>query len=317
MNPIKLNPTHEIFDSSKVTTYMDCPRQFFYQYVLGWRKDKPNLHLAFGSAWHLAMEHLNIEGRSAETIQSAFDILSEYMRDNYPDCGDLRGKKTLANAFTALIKYVMEYNHDTHEVIHTEVAGSVPISSQDDRLHLRIDAIIRDQGKYKIQEYKTGSGITRSWLDQWRNSFQVSTYTFLLHCIYEENEIGGLMIDATHFYANELKEPAKIFARVPINKTKDMLEAWLWEAQQWTQLIKDDMNRLMQASEGDRDMRAFRRNPQSCTKYFGCPYLDYCSAHSNPLQHCAIPPIDPPMKVEWWDPSDYEARTKAKKIIEA
>ena len=57
MYPIKEQPTWNIKDSSKLDTYLDCPRKFFYEHMLGWRVDRPAHALHFGTSWHMAREY--------------------------------------------------------------------------------------------------------------------------------------------------------------------------------------------------------------------------------------------------------------------
>ena len=61
--PFNVCPTLQTVDSTKINTFLDCPRQYFFTYVLGWRSDRPNNHLVFGQAWHEAMEHLDTRER--------------------------------------------------------------------------------------------------------------------------------------------------------------------------------------------------------------------------------------------------------------
>ena len=44
-------PEHEswyIHDSSKIQEYLECPRMYFYRYVMGWTPDSFNNHTDFG-----------------------------------------------------------------------------------------------------------------------------------------------------------------------------------------------------------------------------------------------------------------------------
>ena len=61
--------THDVHDASKLQCFMDCPRQYFYRYVLGWSRQGSNIHLIFGEGWHRAMETLLREGYDTEAIK--------------------------------------------------------------------------------------------------------------------------------------------------------------------------------------------------------------------------------------------------------
>jgi hypothetical protein len=59
---------------------MECPSSYFYEYILGWRPENPNLHLEFGKAWHFAMEHLILEAIIAKQSNEAYQLFLEHYR---------------------------------------------------------------------------------------------------------------------------------------------------------------------------------------------------------------------------------------------
>ena len=69
--PVPVSDCWSVLDPSKIKTFKQCPRQFFYEHVLGWRSKEPNLHLVFGEAWHQALEHLFNNGMSSNKIAEA------------------------------------------------------------------------------------------------------------------------------------------------------------------------------------------------------------------------------------------------------
>ena len=81
LNVIQPHPTWDIMDSSKLICYKECPRKFFYQYILGWQNAYPNNHLVFGSAWHMAMEWLLNHPKDIAGAALAF---LEYYREHFP-----------------------------------------------------------------------------------------------------------------------------------------------------------------------------------------------------------------------------------------
>lgn len=309
--PVAYHPTFEILDSSKISEYMECPRKFFFRYVMGWSPTKPSLHLEFGSAWHKAMEYLNINGRSSKNVISAWELATEYLRENYPDYGEVQKGKTCSNMFSALRHYVKVYSADNHIRLHTEVAGTVPIS--DKRvLHFRTDYIyqaemdLKHPAIYSI-DYKTGSRLSPQWLNQWANSFQMNTYYHAMCAYYGYDKFKGMIVDGTHFTGELEKETpdfSKIFVRVPIKKTEVQLKLWLYEANYWVDRIEDSMTTLKTASPHDDALYCFPRVGGSCTKYAGCPYLNYCQLVPNPLKNVDMIPEG--MTIRRWDPSDYE-----------
>jgi len=285
---------------------MDCPRRYFYEYVLGWRPDAPNNHLVFGQAWHDAMEHLLLNGYEDDSVLAAFDKFLSTYREEFPESSDsLYEPKTPTNALRALGLYSERYLSDLREfeVLYTEIAGTVPIN-QSQVLHFRLDSICRDkQGRYFSLEHKTGSRMSRFWTDQWPLSVQVGTYTHVMHCLYPSPEVWGVKINGTFFQKTKID-----FLRLPIRRTLDHMKQWLWNVTWWADQIAWNFESLTDCSDDEEVLMAFPQQPGSCTKYFGCPYHDFCLAWANPLQHLDIVP--PGFKVEYWNPLEREARVK-------
>ena len=303
MNKLEYHKTWDILDSSKLTTYMDCPRRFFFEYVLSWRSDAPNNHLVFGTAFHESMEHMLLHGYEDQSVFDAYDkFLVEY-RTHFPDDSDeLYSPKTPMNCLKALGLYAELYRHDNFETLYTEIAGTVPINN-DQVLHFRLDSICKDSdGQIFSLEHKTASNFSRFWTDQWPLAVAVGTYTHVMNCLYDPKTVWGVRINGTAFQKSQIK-----FMRVPVRKTLEHMKMWLWNVAWWADQIRWQMDLLASASENDQVLTAFPQQPGSCTKYFGCPYHDFCMAWSNPLQH--VDEIPPGYIVERWDPSEREATT--------
>lgn len=301
------HPTHSILDSSKIQVYMDCPRQYFFRYVLGWDLATISNHLIFGDCWHKAMDMLYEFGYGEEAILEASNTFTSHYRKFFGAGTDLIfGAKTPGQASIALAKYAGTYAERDLEmkVLHSEVAGSVPISEEGDLLFFRIDKIVedRDGGIWAI-EHKTGSQNSRQWRDQWSMSMQVNLYTHVLYCTFPPDTVRGVKIDATFF-----KKSGREFLRIPIRKSFDIINAWLVNSQEWVSDINLDYQLLEGfASKGDASMKPFKMNPRNCTKYFGCPYIDFCQFWANPLQRLEIPEG---FETRWWDPRDREKEAK-------
>ena len=295
---IPRDKTWDIQDASKTQCYLECPRKYFYNYVLGWQSDSPNNHLVFGSAWHEAMEHLLLNGYDQNSILGAYDLFLEYYRNVFPESTDeLFGAKTPERALHALIEYAQKYHNDLgdFDVLYTEVAGSVPLT-EDRVLHFRQDAICKgSQGYFSLEHKTAGSSISRAWMQQWPLSIQVGTYTHVLYCLYPESEVYGVRINGVGFLKTKFS-----MERVPVKKTRESMQSWMWNTLYWLDSIQWDFQRLEMCKESDPLMMAFPMNPTNCSKYFGCPYHDFCTAWANPLQHLDEVPMG--MKVEYWNP---------------
>ena len=302
---IQPHSSWSIIDSTKLSTYMDCPRAFFYEYILGWRPENPNIHLEFGKAWHLAMEQLILEGYDSASINKAYELfLGHYRQFFSPEMDEENAPKNPDSALKALIAYSREYAGDRYEPLYTEVAGTVPID-ETHILHFRMDSILRIDGQIRSREHKTGSQLSRQWTDQWSLAVQTFVYNHALCCLFPPDEVWGVEVNGTFFYKNKTT-PVK-FQRVPARRNLNMMQTSYWNILQYIKDIDKDMETLMQdSSENDPVMMCFPLRPTNCTKYFGCRYHDFCLAWPNPLQRCDEVPFG--MKVEYWDPSAEESK---------
>lgn len=298
--PVPEHETWYIYDSTKVQDYLDCPRSYFFKYVLGWRPIEPNVHLEFGQAWHLAMEHLLCFGYSNKSCLDAYAKLAKYYRKFFSEETDaLRYPKVPGNALAAIAQYVSAYKNDAFNVLYTEIAGTVPIT-EEDVIHFRMDSIMENQdGLVQSLEHKTGSQLSRQWRDQWAQSVQTGTYNHVLYCLFPPEKVYGTVINGTIFNKKQIQ-----FERVPARRPREMMNDWYWSMIQYVAEIKWDMERLKKCSPKDNVLMCFRKNPQSCTKYFGCEFHDFCCAWPNPLAKCDQAPFD--YQIVYWNPADKE-----------
>ena len=298
--------TLDITDASKLSNYMDCPRQYFYRYVLGWSREGSNIHLVFGEGWHRAMEHLLLNGYEAESIKDAYDVFLDYYREHYHESDDkINFPKSPESVLPALAQYTDTYQRDDFEVMHTEVAGTVSID--DERVcHFRLDAVVRDKQGIYCLEHKTASRLTSTWTSQWSLSMQVNLYIHALYMMFPNEKIYGVKVNGTIFRKSGCE-----FIRVPVRKTPDMMQVWWWNTLHWLDMLDWNFEQLEKSNPLDDIMMAFPMNTGNCTKYFGCAYQDFCKVWPNPLKK--ISDGVPLGFVESrWDPSARDEDAKLK-----
>lgn len=297
--PVPKHHTMEIVDSSKIQSFQDCPRGFFFSYVLGLRPDIPNVHLDFGSAWHDAMEEMLLRGKYDETaIAFAYHKFLNTYREAFPDeiTDQDRAPKNPEYAFKALRSYAEQYASDNFEVLYTETAGLVPISPER-KLVVKLDSILRDKndGKINSMEHKTTGYNSSSWREKWHYMLQIESYTHLLYSLYPENEVGKVIINGACF----TKSRGFDGIRIPVYKSKKQMAAFLWNVNHWIDLIEWNYEQLAQTSIDDPVMPAFPINCMSCSK-FGCRMGGICSTFPNPLRFAEEGLAG--YKTDFWDP---------------
>ena len=314
---ISLHPATEIRDSSKLDTALDCKRLYFFQHILGWRIDKPNHDLYFGNAWHVAREFQLIHGY--DDVQGAFMAFMDFYRKEFSEETDeiFRPKDPIAVG-QALLKYSLERKGDLteNELLYTEISGSVPITEDGKVLYYRMDSVLRNKesGKIFSWDHKSAKRFSRQWEEKFYLSIQNGTYTHCLYCMYPIDQVIGVEFDGTCF--EYLKRGSKAreqgyhisFQRVPAWKTPDQMNVWLWNVIDLMADLDREMDRLSDCQEGDAVMQCFPMNTNSCSKYWGCAFHDYCMSWANPLQRCEDPPLG--MKVEHWNPMKMDTTNK-------
>lgn len=310
---IPRQPTHSILDASKLKVYQTCPRQFFFEYILGWRPDRANIHLIFGEAWHDALEHILLNDYEGNSLYDAYQLFLTKFRESFPDPeqDELWFPKVPERAFQALAAYAGTYPNDLkdYEVLATEIAGTVTVTKEL-VMTFRMDAILRNRHNGMIfgQEHKTGSRLDPNWARQWHLDYQPLLYLHALKCHYGMDKANEVQINGTFFTNNKGTRGGKLFDfhREPIRKTTDQMATWFTELNVWLQQLIQDYEALGEVGQDDTILNCFVKNPQSCAKYFGCVYHDFCVAWTTPLQHGSEPPVG--FRVDHWNPMARAAK---------
>lgn len=301
--PIEKREEHDVLDSTKLKTFQSCPREFFFSYILGWRSKTANVHLAFGSAWHEALEYLHTKGMSDQNIKEAFFVFQEIFNKEYsPLMNEEHKAKNAENAGKALQEYAHAYrDKDDFEVLFTETAGTAPVRG-DRVIHFKCDLILEDRnGDIWSMEHKTTGRGGRTWKSRWPLDFQVNAYAHAVSSLFADRygDVAGVKINGAILRKSGNNE----FVRIPCRKTADQLRLWVQECNHWIDMLEWNMEILAETSVSDDIMFAFPRNPTSCTKY-GCAFDGMCERWTNPLRRCEEPP--PGYEEDHWDPRRQE-----------
>jgi hypothetical protein len=323
--PLTPQPEWSIYDSSKLDTYIACPRKYFYEHILGWRRDLPAHDLYFGQSWHIAREHQLLYGY--DQVDEAFTKFLQYYRLQFDEStDDMYKPKNPMGVLSALLKFYKERSSDLieNEVVEvngvklTEISGTVPIA-ENRRLHYKMDSHMRVKktGKIFSKDHKSTSGkyINNDfWSNQFYLSIQNGTYTHCLYCQYPIDQVLGIEFCGTGFeYLSKgsAARPAGYHSTlrlVPAYKNPSQMNVWLWNVNKIVDELEEDMDRLHHSNIEDQLLFAFRQNPKSCGDYRGCTFHDFCLSWTNPLQRCSAPPLG--YREEFWNPEEAETKIK-------
>lgn len=299
--------TWDIIDVSKLTTYMACPRKYFFRYILGWETTYPNNDLVFGAAWHVAMEHLLLNGYSEDSVVKAAELFfNHYRKELGPETDEGFFPKNPAGALMGLTRYATRYAIDdkNYRVLHTEVAARVKIG--DNAILVgRMDCIRQDKsnGLIEVMDHKTSGRRISGWERlQWQ-SVQLLVYMHILYSIpdWDYDKVKGGRIRCTWFYKNRHE-----FDEVLVEKTPAEMQSGLVDILTYYDYLMRDMYLFKDTCSDDEiAMPSFPRNPESCYKYGRvCQFFDMCNGWANPLQHCNSIPEG--YKMAYWNPLEDE-----------
>ena len=315
------SPTWNILDSTKLKCFTSCPRQFFYEYILGWQPEIPSNHLVFGSAIHKALEYISINGYTKENIEPAYQSFLKEYREVFPPASDqIFAPKTPENARIMLELYMNHYKNDfrTYDFLFVEIAGTISIAD-DANIAFKMDSIVnkRNTGKKRSLERKTGSS-PWGWTDQWDLAVANGTYTHVLYCLYPPSEVDGVVFDGLIFKKSmkgwkQLQEGSSLsvqppyeFIRYPAFKNQDQMNTWLWNVLYQYDQVYYHLDLLMNSCNQDENtLRAFPMNPENCFQYgHTCDYNPYCLAWQNPLTR--LEQIPAGFVSRFWNPLEEE-----------
>ena len=314
--PIPTHPSQEILDSTKIQCYQDCPRKFFFEYMLGWRSSYPSNHLHFGKCVHLALEHIILHNYDGKAVIEALEIFNNEYRHLFPESTDaMYTPKTPGRFFDCLLMYLKQWASDRgqYEVYKTEFGGTVSLGDGY-KVAFKMDTILRDRhtGLYVSLEHKTGGGnyVNSNYDVQHEMGIQCGTYTHVLNCIFPPEQVGGVIINLLQFKKTldkNYKGTDFILQRFPINLSNARMYDWMMNTRMWIDRINADKLTLSDSSPSEDIMMCFPKNGRSCTNYNkACPYLDMCRAWENPLRHIDRMPND--LEVSFWNPLEEDLR---------
>lgn len=291
---------YQTLDSTKLQSYAACPRQYFLEYVLGWRLDKASNHLVFGRSWHSALEYLYQNGLSLDNIPAAYERFIQEYRKDWPESTDSWfGGKTPEAVLIGLVEYVEQNAEDLYkyEILATEVTDILPLNDLDS-ITVKLDAVMRDKATEKIviMEHKTGSSSGAWWARQWHLSLQIGAYIAACNHFYNQ-EATPCIVDGTFFLKTK-----RTFQREIISKSETTMKNWAYTVLSLIKRIENDFAQLPFDHPNNDIQISFHQNPTACSNYGGCQFMDICTCVGNPisLAQSGQPPIG--YKKFWWNP---------------
>jgi len=322
-----------LYDNTRISSYKDCPRAYYFRHVMHWRPAGLEWPLVFGASWHAAMDYVwtkmvepyegpNSRGAPFKAWEPELiargaykKFVEHWIKEGAPppeqidyEMAQELSPRTPQHAFEMLAGYVLAKRNALREVelVATEKPFAVPLDPQDPNLFYigKIDKQVRVKhtGKIRGIEHKTTTAYKKNgpfrggYIDSFSPNSQVEGYTYALHIMHPGN-VAGVWVDAALVHKTE-----EGFMFIPVEKQLKMLDAWLWETRRWIRRIEEDEKMLISVHSGDEIMQAYPKNTNSCWNFNrACPYMDCCRAWPNPVGK----PMPPEMIESKWDPLQH------------
>jgi len=318
-----------LFDNTRLQDFRRCARYYFFRHVKHWSRDSgPSAPLAFGGAWHAAMDILWASIAAGkprdECIEDAFKAfkLFWYLAGMpFEEEMDEDDRKFWSPRLPSTAHEMLWEYHEARqrfirsvEILEIERPFAVPLTPDDPTLFYvgRIDKIVRvDSRRIRGIEHKTTTAtkaigketrIRPLFMESFSPNSQVDGYLFALAILYDAPETD-VWVDAAMVHATK-----QDFAFIPVERIGPMLDAWLYTTHKKVQEVEDNNRQLLQDSPNDPYLRAFPQDTRSCFDFnTACPFLPLCKSRANPLTWEEAPPG---YKVDRWDPLEHVGTPK-------
>lgn len=272
------------WDSTMLGLLKECPRKFYYTIILGYQGVGFAAHLAFGIAYHKALEVFDIARAQGDGYDLAQLKMVEFcMGYGYRDeKGDFQPydaaytnepSKTRDTLLRACIWYTENYRNDACRTVilksgrpAVELSFKIELDLQtpDGEAFLlcgHLDRLVELNDTYWFMDRKTSKNqLTPRFFNQFSPNNQMSLYYSATQIALEEPAKGGI-IDAIELGASYCR-----FKRHTITRTTGIQHEWLTDLEMW----------IMQA-QTYAEAEYWPLNDKSCSNYGGCTFQVVCS----------------------------------------
>lgn len=313
-------------DYSSLSTYLSCPREFLFQYIMNLRPSGQSIHLIFGACWHYGLESTyNLLMKNPDTSATdctinsinAFNAL--WKLDGEPNWKDEdlifpKSPGHAANMYQVYWDRFLSLDTKDHKILAVEapfiIDLSTVISNEKDlpSYNGRLDLILSDgHDGIEIIDHKTAKAIYKTSPQTYEMSFQTDGYLTAGRIFYDK--IPSIT------YRVALCQKSKIdFQPITINKRAASIEHFLANLVYYIKQIKNNLILLEEDKVNCKDradiLKSFPRSPgYACTTFMTtCAYYDLCRLRNNPLLWIDKAPQG--FHFHEWDPELHEEDTK-------
>jgi CRISPR/Cas system-associated exonuclease Cas4 (RecB family) len=300
----------EVFDSTMITDFADCPSKFYLRHVLGLEPKtwESAIQLSWGSAWHKLQElyHKGVHEKDLsheEAMMAATAYVAEKW-DNTIDWSLDRNGRTMQRMMLMFVQYAERFKQEERyiEPLRSEQFFDIycPEGNPDCPLGGgcglrwcgRIDRLFRVRGKIKVKDYKTTSAMGAAYFDRYEHSFQMPGYNWgAVHLV--PQGIDGIEVDVLY----TLKASEDFFRR-----TFRYIPARLIEWRGNVKAYIEDIHSLWERYPEEPE--AWRKNWSECTRFSTCRYAGI--HFTAPISDTRLRIMSNDYRESRWDPSEVD-----------
>ena len=313
----------ERIDYSSLSTYLSCPREFLFQYIMNLRPAGKSVHLVFGSCWHYGLENtylLLMENPSLSAMDCTINSIKAFNRlwdlDGKPHWKDEdiifpKSPGHAANMYKAYWERFLQSDAVERKVIAVEAPFTIDLSPYGADLPNyigRLDLVLSNgHDSIEIIDHKTAKALYKTTPQTFEMSFQTDGYLTAGRIYYDK--IPAIT------YRLALCQKSKIdFPPITINKRSTAIDHFLANLIHYSNEIKKNLTLLeedkVNCTNRTDVLKSFPRSPgYACTTFSStCVYYDLCRLRNNPLLWLNRAPQG--FHYNEWDPAKHDADTK-------
>jgi len=264
------------WDSTSLSSFVTCPRKYYYSILQGWTSELRSVHLIFGGHYATALEHYHKHRASGmEHDEALHSVVLEALIATWDsEAGKpqdwLHTSKTRDTLIRSIVWYLEEFREDPMKTVilsdgRAAVEYSFSIDLTDEYVYCgHIDRLVTygDGDDIYVQDQKTtGSQITPRFFEGYSPDYQMTGYTWAGQIIFKM-PVQGVVIDAAYIAVG-----FTAFGRQPVTRSARQLEEFREEVLHYISLAKQC-----------HETGYYPMNRTACGNYGGCEFRRVCSA---------------------------------------
>lgn len=274
------------WDSTSLSSFVTCPRKYYYSILQGWTSELRSVHLIFGGHYATALEHYHKHraggiGHDDALLQVVREALINTWDHELTESGEriegsgkpqdwLHNSKTRDTLIRSIVWYLEEFKEDPMKTVilsdgRAAVEYSFSIDLDDTYVYCgHIDRLVTygdGDDIYVLDQKTTGSQITPRFFDGYSPDYQMTGYTWAGQIIFQM-PVKGVVIDAAYIAVG-----FTAFGRQPVTRSARQLEEFREEVLHYIGLAKQC-----------HETGYYPMNRTACGNYGGCEFRKVCSA---------------------------------------